>query len=280
MKMGLVTGVLASSALTIFASCSSPEEVSDAVGVEAETTPAASAELESRVAVDAEPVEFKDEATSDEATRDFNYSWPRQASAIPELAKLLEQRRDAALAEQKSEWQEALEEFAGSDCVACRNRGYGAEWQVVADLPRFLSLSSSRYTYTGGAHGNSDFDALIWDREESAALNPLALFTSPDAVAKAIRKPWCDGLRAEKEKRLGEAGDSSIFGGCPTLDQLNLLIGSSNGETFDRIGLQAAPYVAGSYAEGAYEVTVPVTQDVIDAVQPQYKEFFSVKGQD
>jgi CRP-like cAMP-binding protein len=67
-----------------------------------------------------------------------------------------------------------------------------------------------------------------------------------------------------------ELGPGRYFG------ELTLLLGSSNGRTFDRIGLIADPYVAGSYAEGPYDVTVPITQAVLDAVKPAYKEAFSL----
>ncbi len=54
-----------------------------------------------------------------------------------------------------------IKEFAGQDCVSCTSRGYSKEWKVVADLPRYLSLSADMYLYTGGAHGNSAFDSLV-----------------------------------------------------------------------------------------------------------------------
>ena len=46
----------------------------------------------------------------------------------------------------------------------------------------------------------------------------------------------------------------------------------------DRIGLIADPYVAGSYAEGAYEVTLPVTRAIIGTVKPEYRGAFAVRG--
>ena len=56
-----------------------------------------------------------------------------------------------------------------------------------------------------------------------------------------------------------------------------MLLGSSNGRTFDRIGLIAGPYVAGPYAEGTYEVTLPVDMAVLDAVKREYDGAFSLK---
>jgi hypothetical protein len=55
-----------------------------------------------------------------------------------------------------------------------------------------------------------------------------------------------------------------------------VLLGSSNKRRFNRIGLIASPYVAGSYAEGQYEVTLPVTPKVLAAVKPEYKAAFAL----
>ena len=54
-----------------------------------------------------------------------------------------------------------------------------------------------------------------------------------------------------------------------------VLVGSSNGKTFNRIGVWFGPYVAGPYAEGAYELTFGVDKAILDAVKPAYKAAFS-----
>jgi hypothetical protein len=145
---------------------------------------------------------------------------------------------------------------------------------VVADLPRFLSLSASFYEYSGGAHGNGAYDALVWDRRARAAIDPKAMF-NPAALQQALGAQWCARLKAERKERLGENySDDSVFP-CPAIKDLTVLVGSSDKRAFNRIGLLAAPYVAGSYAEGSYEVTLPVTAQVIAAVRPQYKAAFA-----
>lgn len=267
----------------LLASCSSPSEVEEDVGISEQTTTTVSAgagsmeEIERRVAAGFKPVEFKDEQERDGATRDFNYSWPAQVSAVPELAALFQQRREAALVEQKNEWEAALQEFPGDECIACKNRGYGKNWEVVADLERFLSLSADQYVYTGGAHGNSWFDALVWDRAAKEALAPQAMFSSITELGEAVREPYCAALDEERQARREDAGVSGIFDGCPELADLTLLLGSSTGEKFDRIGLLAAPYIAGPYAEGSYEVTLPVTEAVLASVKPEYRSAFEVQ---
>ncbi|MEM9501329.1 MAG: hypothetical protein AAF941_05730 [Pseudomonadota bacterium] len=279
-KTMIVIGVLA-----LASACSSPYEVGKSVGVDAPATASAETSqqvLDRRIAKDAEPMEFKDEATRGRAVRDFNYAWPKEASAIPGLVSLLMQRRDEALVAQKSEWESALAEFGDSDCVSCVNRGFGTTWEALADLPRFLSLSAERYAYTGGAHGNSDFDALVWDREANnglgEGLDPLDLFVGEYEFGETVRGPYCEALIAKQNERRGNAGmaDAEMLAACPALDELTIIVGSSNGQTFDRIGLLAAPYVAGSYAEGPYEVTLPVTERVLQAVKPEYLDAFSI----
>ncbi|MFM7404588.1 MAG: PdaC/SigV domain-containing protein [Erythrobacter sp.] len=222
------------------------------------------------------PTTFTDNAKKDAAEREFTYIWPAKVAAIPGLVTQLTADRDKLLAEQKADWQESLREFAGEDCVACTNRTFEKTWEVVADVPRFLSLSGGFYAYTGGAHGNGAMDALVWDREAKAALDPKAMFTSEAALQSALCDPWCKALRAQRSERLGpEYADDSLFE-CPAIAELTVLLGSSDGKSFNRIGLYAAPYVAGSYAEGDYEITLPVTPKLLGVVKSAYKPAFAL----
>ena len=53
-------------------------------------------------------------------------------------------------------------------------------------------------------------------------------------------------------------------------------IGSSSGKAFDRVGFLIAPYLAGPYVEGSYEVTLPLTPGLLATVKPQYRASFVV----
>jgi hypothetical protein len=260
----------------LLAACSSPEEMGE--GIAAPQGESVQEALERRVAADAEPVNFVDREEVENGGREFSYAWPAQVSAIPALASELEERRSAALAEQKTFWNETLESCP-PDGIACRNASFELEWQVVADLPNYLSLSSSFYTYTGGAHGNYGRNSLVWDREAGRALEPLALFASPAALETAIGTPACEALNRERAERRGEPVNVEAggwFNECVSMEETVLFIGSSDGATFDRLGVYYGPYVAGPYAEGEFEFTLPVTRAVIDAVKPEYREAFSV----
>ncbi len=227
-----------------------------------------------------EKVAFTDNAKQgageDGATREFAYTWPAQVSAVPQLSARFTAERTQLLTKQKADWAEALREFAADDCGGCVNRGFAKTWEVVADLPRFLSLSSDSYEYSGGAHGYYWMGALVWDRQTRRAFDPKAMFRSRKALQAALGEAWCKALKAERTKRLGaDYSDDGIFT-CPPISDLAVLVGSSDKKSFNRIGLVAAPYVAGSYAEGEYELTFPVTPKVLAAVKPEFKAAFAL----
>jgi hypothetical protein len=254
----------------VLAACSSPADIAAAA---AQTPQAPEAPA---VPAKTDKVAFTDNANKDAATREFSYQWPAEVSAVPALVTRFTTERNTLLAEQKAEWTESLAEFADDDCGGCVNRSYEKSWDVVADLPRYLSLSASFYIYSGGAHGNGAYDALVWDREAEAALDPKTMFRSPEDLQEALGASWCKSLKVERAERLGpEYADDGFFQ-CPPIADLTVLAGSSDGKAFNRIGLLAAPYVAGSYAEGTYEVTLPVTPAVLAALKPEYKPAFAL----
>lgn len=259
-------------ALAWLAACSSPEAIAEKTAASAPEAPATPPAPPAPVPG---KVDFTDNAAKGEAKREFAYAWPAEVSAIPELVARFTAERDQRLAEQKADWEESLKEFAGSDCAGCVMRDYTKSWDVVANLPRFLSLSAAWSEYSGGAHGNHASQALVWDREAKAAFDPKTMFTSQAALQDALGPAWCKALKTERGKRLGEAYADDGFFPCPPVSDLTVLVGSGSKAAFDRIGLIADPYVAGSYAEGAYELTFPVTPKVLAAVKPEYKAAFA-----
>lgn len=208
----------------------------------------------------------------------FDYSYPVQVARIPELKQRLDSELEAA--------QARLAELATRAEADARERGpslyayaEGTAWEVVADTPRFLSLSAAIYSYTGGAHPNSGTRTLVWDREAKRALAPADFFLSPAALEAAVRDRYCAALDAERGKRREDDADMGIdeFAQCPPIGDLTILLGSSNRRKFNRIGLVADPYVAGPYAEGDYDITVPVTREVLEAVRPAYRDAFALR---
>lgn len=209
----------------------------------------------------------------------FEFSYPAEAGRILELASLLdielEQRREELARDSAEARREARE-----DGFPYNKLSYTAEWKVVADLPEWLSLSADIATYSGGAHGNYTMRSLVWDKKAERSMNAIGLFASPAALEEAFGERFCEALDREREERRGEpmAEDADdLFAQCPGIDELEILVGSSNQRTFNRLTVYAGPYVAGPYAEGAYEVELPIDRAILDAVKPEYREAFSAR---
>jgi hypothetical protein len=228
-------------------------------------------------------VQFSDTETrtvaGSEVGRDFTYLWPAEVAAVPALVRRFTAERADLLADQKADFVEGFQWADAEGCFGC-NRSMAREWTVIADVPRFLVLSGSLYIYSGGAHGNTGFEALVWDRKAKKAFDSRRMFRSKAALQAALGEGWCAGLKAERTARLGEEAsavmdEDDIFP-CPPIAELQIYPASSDGQRFDRIELLAGQYVAGSYAEGIYEVTLPVTAQVLAAVRPQYRAAFAL----
>lgn len=210
----------------------------------------------------------------------FEYAYPKESGEIPELAAWL----DAKLEKERT----ALAVEADEGREEARDNGFPfnkysslTEWQVVADLPDYLSLSATLSTYTGGAHPNYGFDAMIWDKAAGKARGPMSFFTSASALDEALGEELCAALNAERAKRRGtEIPEQSedAFDQCVKGDEVNLLLGSRSGVKFDRIGVQIAPYIAGPYAEGAYEFTFDITPQLLETVKPEYRSAFATRN--
>ncbi len=210
----------------------------------------------------------------------FEYSYPAEAGNIAGLAALLDARLDRLRAALAAESAEARDQARG-DGFPYNKYSTGVGWSVAAETSAFLSLSAELASYTGGAHGNYGFDALVWDKQAGVALEPAAFFTSPEALDAALGERFCAELNRERGKRRGapvEEGSDDMFDTCPPLAETTILLGSSNGRAFDRIGVLIAPYGAGPYAEGSYEFTLPVTREVIAAVEEEYRDAFAARN--
>jgi hypothetical protein len=210
---------------------------------------------------------------------DFEYAYPAEAGAIPALKAWL----DADLKKQREDLiAEAKDGKADAKTNDYPFNGYssGLTWSRVADLPGWLSLSGLTYEFTGGAHPNHGYAALLWDKAAGRQRAATDLFVSKATFSAAIRQVFCDALDRQREAKRGEkinraSGDE--FDACLDPAESTVILGSSNHQTFDRLGVLIGPYEAGPYAEGDYEVNLPVTQALLDAVKPEFKAAFSLK---
>jgi hypothetical protein len=207
------------------------------------------------------------------ADYEFAYRYPAAAARIPALKRTLD--GEAANLRRKTAHDAASDRReAKASGFPFRPYSYEKTWKVVTDTPRFLSLSSDSYEYTGGAHGQPASSALLWDKAAGRRLDTKAVFVSFAALQSATRIDYCARLRTEQRRR--NQGEGSSMNVCPPVKDLTILLGSTDGRAIDRIGLLADPYVAGSYAEGSYEVTLPVTRAIAGAVKPAYRAAFAL----
>ena len=209
----------------------------------------------------------------------FEYSYPAAINQFPILQQSLLSEKETQLAELKkwgAEWASENPERASETDMELH-----VNWLTVANLPRFLSLTIDEWSYTGGAHGNWGRGSLIWDKQASAKLAPIAMFTSKEAFDAVVQTPFCDKLDVERsKKRDGEKVDRSKsddwMQACPKPSELTVILGSSNGKTFNRLAIYAGIYSVGPYVEGDYEIDLPVNAKLLAAVKPAYRSYFTL----
>ena len=206
---------------------------------------------------------------------EFAYSYPAEAAAVPALVDKFARDMAATKAD-------ALK-MAMEDSAAAKESGYPfrphsleTEWSVAADTPRFLALQSQTYVYTGGAHGMTGYDAVLWDKARKQESSVKALMTSPAAFSTAIRDRFCailDKQRAEKRGAPVVRGDDDFTQCIDPMEQV-LVPTSKDGKRIDGLTVVVGPYSAGPYAEGSYEVALPVDAALRDAIKLDYREAF------
>jgi hypothetical protein len=207
----------------------------------------------------------------------FTYSWPAAAGDIPALAQRLERQLEKSKRELIADADKGKEE-AESNGFPYNPHYFSEEWKVVANLPNWLSLSGEFSTYTGGAHGMYGLESLVWDKKVGRGFPASEMFTSPKALGDALGDKLCKALDAERaRKRKGQPKGQSIpeFEKCVGVGEATVLVGSSNGKTFNRVGVWFGPSVAGPYVEGAYELNFGIDKAMIETVKPAYREAFS-----
>jgi hypothetical protein len=209
---------------------------------------------------------------------DFQYAYPAAAAAIPALKVKL----DADLAQQRAEL--VAEAKEAKDDAKQGHFPYNPhsrmmDWKVVTDLPNWLSMSTIVSTFEGGAHPNYVYDAMLWDRAANLQRDALDLFTSKKALSAAIGPAFCDAIDRQRTKKRGEPilrASGDMFSNCLDPVDYTVILGSAGHQGFDRIGILVPPYEAGPYAEGSFEVTLPVTAKVMALVKPEYRASFVV----
>lgn len=211
----------------------------------------------------------------EEKILDFSYTYPAEAEAIPALKKWLEADRTRTKAEAR---RYALE---GRATARQEKRPFNEhylhkEWVLLGQTGRLMSFVATAESFTGGAHGNSSFASLLWDRGAGRLIGPADLFGSGQILADVLRDRFCKALDRERQDRRGDEPLDGHFAECPPLSEVRIApVDVDRDGRFERVRFFAAPYVAGPYAEGAYEVDVAIPRELIEThLKPEYRASF------
>lgn len=262
-------------AVLLLGACAAPKDAENAAS---QSNAAAARDFANRMSGQPQPPPPAKPFAQKEKTDllEFAYSYPAQAAQIPALVE----KFGKELTVGKSD---ALK-MAREDQKAAKSSGYPfhahaleTHWTVTADTPRFLALESESYAYTGGAHGMTGYDALLWDNERKRETAIEALMTTPAAFAAAIHDRFCDALdkaRAEKRGEPVKRSDDDDFTKCIDPMKEVLVPTSTDGKLIDGVTVVIGPYSAGPYAEGNYDIALPVDAAMRKAIKTEYQDAF------
>lgn len=226
-------------------------------------------------ATTAQPADFLREESTD--LLDFTYGWPAEVERLPRLRALLTGDMDRAHREASATAQETR---------AAREANYNAQfynkvWQRAGSTPQLLSLDAATGMDTGGAHPNTTYGALLWDAQADRATE-ITILLGPAIEAMAPR--YCRALDEERGRRREApvvADPDDPFTVCPTLAEQVLVPSDRDGNgRFDTLTVLLAPYVAGPYVEGDYEIELRFEAGDLAAVPAGYTASFEVPGAD
>ena len=206
---------------------------------------------------------------------EFEFSWPAEAAAIPELDQRFRAELEKARAELlgSAEDDKARRDKEGMDYNPFLS---STVYRTEGQSARLLSLKAEFAGYEGGAHGNYGVGALLWDRRARREMTFADLFADRANRDRLLTQRWCDALRKAQEEKRGEpVGGGGMFDECPGLDDIAIIPVDSNKDGhFNRLLLVASPYVAGPWVEGAYEIDLAVTPDLIAGLKAEFRPSF------
>ena len=213
-------------------------------------------------------------AVRDTPLLDFEYSWPEaispETALVAKLSADLSKSYDDALAaarENKSDTEKYNAPF--------NQNMFHRAWALEGQTRRLTSLVSATDTFPGGAHPTHVSSALLWDRVAASEIKLADLFEATGALDSAIKPAFCEALDAERAKRRQGEKLEGQFAECPALSELTIAPVDKDGDgKFEAIRLVADPYVAGPYAEGDYEVILPVTAAFASGLKAEFRPDF------
>lgn len=212
---------------------------------------------------------------SDTGGLTFAYDWSAEAEAVPALSRRF--RADAAAQRKRMQAMVAAErKFRAEARLDFNGLEFSRSWDTAGQSRRLLSLVVSTSSYTGGAHPNGGTRALLWDRRLGRETTFASLLRAGRSWDRAIRQPFCILLDRERAKRRQEPVKRPDWPAqCPELKELTLALADHDRDgRFDHLDVTADSYVAGPYAEGPYEISLPLTAAMLARLKPEFRPDF------
>lgn len=206
---------------------------------------------------------------------DFISEYSDDIAQLPQLATYLEAER----ATQYRRWQDDIEAVTES-----RERGdlYGdvshqVRWHIEAQGGKLYNIISDIAVQAGGSHGLFRTESIIWDDARKQVLaDPRLLFSDK---LESVADQYYRALEAERIRSSG--GEWQAYAKTSSTQrppfgalQFSLTGSDTAADQFDMISIIANPEVAGPFGMGTIIIKIPVTDDILKTVKPEYRAFF------
>lgn len=199
------------------------------------------------------------------AAAEIRVALARTSETVPALFRLTLSRAKAELGAFKRDAESELDSAGDNPDFPWRAWSYEIVFDERYAREPLYSLLESKFTFTGGAHPNTDFDVVNFDVRTGAEFGLYDLFddvAEGSPVLAAMSAYVRDDLAAQKSVRFGEtigADDESLDVVTPSAETFRLFTLEPAADAAGAAGLTVhfPPYAVGAYAEGSYEVFVP-----------------------
>jgi hypothetical protein len=196
---------------------------------------------------------------------DWRWRAPPEAALEAALFARLVRSRDAARAAAAAAGERDRRELGLN-----RPHALGQVWTAPFADDRLIVLVGEAYAYTGGAHGNTGHTVLLWDRKQGRELRLADMFTSWERAAAPVEAAACEALKAQKAQRFAPDSLPADWTCPPLRDAVLVPAGRQAPGTFLRAIY--SPYVAGSYAEGTYDVRFEWPEAARALARPEWRD--------
>ncbi|HVQ08426.1 MAG TPA: hypothetical protein VMS43_08315 [Allosphingosinicella sp.] len=208
----------------------------------------------------------------------FAFVYPAAAQRIPALKEILAAQAEedrARLAQEAAAFGDAPQPFS-----------YDAEWRLDAVTPELAAASAAISTYSGGAHGGIEYRVILIDRREDRRIRLVDLF-APNLFEnslfgrrirgiRAVQDSFCRALTAQIRARREEPLAKIT---CPDIEEQPVTFLCGPRGRIEAMRAMLNPYVAGSWAEGSYEVDFPLDARMIGNMKRRYRVAFGPPGE-